>query len=110
MKNQKNADINRLSIASMIYFIRGRQVMLDFDLAALYDVTTSHLKRAVRRNIKRFPGDFMFEISKKEYDDLRCNNGISRWGGTRYMPYAFTEQGIAMLSGVLQIGFQRDEE
>ncbi len=75
--------------------------MLDRDLAELYGVETALLKRAVRRNRERFPNDFMFELSKSELDDLRCQFGTSRWGGTRYSPFAFTEQGVAMLSSVL---------
>ena len=75
--------------------------MLDFDLAELYGVETRTLKQAVRRNGKRFPDDFMFELEKDEYDTLRSQSVISRWGGTRYMPMAFTEQGVAMLSSVL---------
>ncbi len=76
--------------------------MLDFDLATLYGVETGALKRAVKRNLGRFPGDFMFVLSTQEVDNLRCQFGISRWGGTRYRPYAFTEQGVAMLSSVLR--------
>ena len=89
------------TIASKIYFIRGQKVMLDRDLAELYGVETAQLKRAVRRNITRFPDDFMFELSKTELDDLRCQFGTSRWGGTRYPPFAFSEQGVSMLSSVL---------
>jgi hypothetical protein len=76
--------------------------MLDFDLAELYETETKYLKRAVRANIKRFPADFMFELSKDEWETLRCNNCTSNdRGGTRYLPFAFTEQGVAMLSGIL---------
>ena len=79
--------------------------MLDKDLAELYNVTTSNLNKAVKRNIKRFPEDFMFQLTQAEFDDLRTNlifqNGTSSWGGTRKLPYAFTEQGLAMLSGLL---------
>jgi hypothetical protein len=89
-------------IQTKIYEIRGQRVMLDFDLAELYETETKYLKRAVRVNIKRFPADFMFELSKPEWDTLRCNISTSNSrGGTRYMPYAFTEQGVAMLSGVI---------
>lgn len=84
-----------------IYLVRSKKVMLDKDLAELYRVETSQLKRQVRRNIERFPEDFMYELTKEEFEDLRCQFGISRWGGTRYMPMAFTEQEIAMLSSVL---------
>ena len=79
--------------------------MLDRDLAELYQVTTSNLNKAVKRNIKRFPPDFMFQLTNEEFAVLRNNlifqNGTSNWGGTRKLPYAFTEQGLAMLSGLL---------
>jgi hypothetical protein len=88
-------------VMSKIYFIRGLKVMLDVDLAELYDVETKQLKRAVRRNSIRFPGDFMFELNKKELDNLRRQIGTSSWGGVRYTPMAFTEQGVAMLSSIL---------
>jgi hypothetical protein len=88
-------------IMNKIYFIRGFKVMLDFDLSELYLVETKQLKRQVRRNIERFPEDFMFEISKEEFENLRCQIGSSSWGGSRYLPMAFTEQGVAMLSSVL---------
>lgn len=90
-------------IQSKIYEIRGQKVMVDKDLAELYQVTTSNLNKAVQRNIKRFPIDFMFQLTKEEFDELNLifQNGTSRWGGTRKLPYAFTEQGLAMLSGVL---------
>jgi ribosomal protein S17E len=90
--------------ASKIYLIRDAKVMLDRDLAELYDVETKNLKRAVRRNIERFPNDFMFELSKKEMEDWRCQFGTSNGDkmGLRYKPMAFTEQGVAMLSSVLR--------
>ena len=88
-------------IQNKIYEIRGQRVMLDFDLAELYQTETKRLKEAVRRNIDRFPGDFMFELDKKEWNILRTQNASSRWGGTRYLPFAFTEQGVAMLASVL---------
>ena len=75
--------------------------MLDRDLAELYRVTTGNLNKAVKRNIKRFPDDFMFQLSKVEFENLKFQFGISSWGGTRALPYAFTEQGVAMLSGIL---------
>jgi phage regulator Rha-like protein len=75
--------------------------MLDMDLAEMYGVQTKQLKRAVRRNLKRFPPDFMFELSKMELENLRSQFGTSSWGGIRYSPMAFTEQGIAMLSSIL---------
>lgn len=92
-------------IRSKIYEIRGQKVMLDRDLAELYCVTTANLNKAVKRNIKRFPPDFMFQLNQSEFDELRSllifQNGTSSWGGTRKLPYAFTEQGLAMLSGLL---------
>jgi len=88
-------------IATKILLIRGKRVILDKDLAKLYEVDTSQLTRQVRRNINRFPEDFMFQLTKDEFQNLMCQIGISSWGGTRKLPYAFTEQGVAMLSGVL---------
>jgi hypothetical protein len=91
-------------ISSKIYFIRGVKVMLDRDLAVLYDVQTKALKQAVRRNIQRFPEDFMFELSKHEFADWRSQFVTSNSDkmGLRYSPMAFTEQGVAMLSSVLR--------
>jgi hypothetical protein len=88
-------------IQNKIYEIRGVKVMLDRDLAALYRVTTGNLNLSVRRNLKRFPNDFMFQLTKEEWENLILQNAISSWGGVRKMPYAFTEQGVAMLSGLL---------
>lgn len=88
-------------IQRKIYEIRGYKIMLDFDLAELYGVETRTLKQAVRRNIGRFPEDFMFEITQSEFKNLRSQFVTSSWGGLRYMPFAFTEQGVAMLSSVL---------
>jgi hypothetical protein len=87
-------------IQNKIFTIRNQSVMLDRDLAELYGVTTGNLNKAVKRNSDRFPDDFMFQISKEEFD-LIFQNGTSSWGGTRKMPYAFTELGVAMLSSVL---------
>ena len=89
------------AIVRKILFLRGEKVLLDRDLAELYGVETKQLKRAVRRNFKRFPKDFMFELTSEEVDNLRCHFGTSSWGGARYSPMAFTEQGVAMLSSVL---------
>lgn len=89
------------SIVSKILLVRSEKVLLDRDLAELYGVETKRLKRAVRRNINRFPKDFMFQLTEKEFDSLRSQFGTSSWGGTRYLPMAFTEQGVAMLSTVL---------
>ena len=89
-------------IQSKIYELRGQKVMLDFDLAEMYGTETKRLKETVKRNIRRFPSDFMFELSKEEYDCLRSQFATSnKRGGTRYMPFAFTEHGVAQLSSVL---------
>ena len=110
------------NLAQLVFFIRGEKVMLDADLARLYGVETSALNRAVKRNLDRFPGDFMFRFTKEDWENLRCQIGISSLprstaardilksqfvtssfhGGRRTLPYAFTEQGIAMLSSVLR--------
>ncbi|MBI3464662.1 MAG: ORF6N domain-containing protein, partial [Planctomycetes bacterium] len=90
-------------IERAILLIRGQKVLLDQALADLYGVDTKALVRAVRRNMDRFPSDFMFQLSKEEFDNLRYQFGTSSlWGGRRYPPYAFTEQGVAMLSSVLR--------
>lgn len=89
-------------IQNKIFEIRGCRVMLDFDLTELYQVPTKALKQAVKRNIQRFPDDFMFELTKEEWQELRSQIVTSSWGGTRYSPFAFTEQGVAMLSSVLR--------
>ena len=99
------------TIQNRIYEIRGRRVMLDFDLAELYQVETKRLKEQVKRNIERLTGDFMFELTPVEFENLRCQIGASSLrsqiatsnrGGIRYMPFAFTEQGVSMLSAVLR--------
>jgi hypothetical protein len=90
------------TIQSKIYEVRGQRIMFDFDLAELYGTETKYLKRTVRANTQRFPPDFMFELTHEEWDILRCNFSTSNQrGGTRYMPFAFTEQGVSMLSSVL---------
>lgn len=89
-------------IQSLIYTVRGYRVMLDSDLASLYEVETRVLNQAVKRNIERFPSHFMFQLSNEEYNNLISQNVISKWGGTRKLPYVFTEQGVAMLSSVLR--------
>lgn len=88
-------------IQNKIYEIRGQRVMLDRDLATLYSVTTGALNQAVKRNIRRFPDDFMFQLTNQEFENLKSQIVTSSWGGIRKMPYAFTEQGVAMLSGLL---------
>jgi hypothetical protein len=89
-------------IAQSIHVLRGQKVMLDFDLAVLYGVTTGNLNKAVKRNSERFPADFMFQLKIEEVGILKFQIGISSWGGRRALPYAFTEQGVAMFSSVLQ--------
>ena len=95
---------NLIQIQNLIYEIRGCKVMLDSDLAKLYGVETFNLNKAVKRNLSRFPKDFMFQLTKDEYNSLIFQSGISnsKRGGRRFMPYVFTEQGVAMLSSVLQ--------
>ena len=106
MKQKKKTHVTHLvpqdAIENKILFLRGEKVMLDNDLSRLYDVETKQLKRAVNRNIERFPDDFMFKLNKNEYHSLRCQNGtLKRGKHAKYLPYAFTEQGVAMLSSVL---------
>lgn len=100
-----NCDLKTMRIESLIRFIREKQVILDTDLAMLYGVETKRLKEQVKRNIDRFPDDFMFELTREELNGLRSRIATSNGrGGTRYLPYAFTEGGIAMLSSVLKSG------
>ncbi|MCF8407933.1 MAG: ORF6N domain-containing protein, partial [Crocinitomicaceae bacterium] len=88
-------------IKKSILEIRGKKVILDFELAKMYQTETKRLKESVRRNIRRFPPDFMFELTAEEWGNLRSQIATSSWGGQRYLPFAFTEQGVAMLSSVL---------
>jgi len=88
-------------IAAKILEIRGKKVMLDADLANLYGVEVKQLLRQLRRNIERFPADFTYQLTKQEVANLRCQFGASNWGGRRYLPYVFTQEGVAMLSSVL---------
>ena len=88
-------------IENKIFFLRGQKVMLDKDLAELYEVQTRRLNEQIRRNIKRFPEDFMFHLTREEFKILKSQFATSSWGGTRKLPLAFTEQGVAMLSSVL---------
>ena len=99
--------ISEHTIGEKIHTVRGVQVMLDSDLAALYQVETKQLNKAVNRNLQRFPEHFRFQLSQEEYDNLRYQNGTSnshkgKHGGRRYLPYVFTEQGVSMLSAVLR--------
>lgn len=99
----KDFGLTNAHITEFIHHIRGHRVILDSDLARLYDVEVKQLKRQVRRNLNRFPQDFMFTLTKDEYERLRCHIGTLKARGThaKYLPYAFTEQGVAMLSSVL---------
>ena len=99
MQNSALTETNESAIRQMIIEIRGVKVILDKDIAKLYGVTTGNLNKAVKRNIERFPPRFMFQLNEEEF--LLFQNGISSWGGTRTLPYAFTEQGVSMLSSVL---------
>ena len=101
VQDKKIENAIEMSIIQRIHEIRGMRVMLDFDLAKIYEVTTSNLNKAVQRNLERFPEDFMFQLTTDEFH-LIFQNGTSSWGGTRKLPFAFTEQGVAMLSGVLR--------
>jgi ORF6N domain len=95
-------DLELAKIARLVFFVRGEKVMLDADLARLYGVTTGNLNKAVKRNQRRFPGDFIFQLTEKETENLIFQSGRSKGrGGRRHRPYAFTEQGVAMLSSVL---------
>jgi len=98
----ETSEIASTEIQTRIYTIRGKQVMLDEDLAYLYDVETKRLNEQVKRNINRFPVEFMFQLAEADLDILRSQIATSRWGGRRNLPYAFTEQGVAMLSAVLR--------
>lgn len=103
IKQSPVADISEVTIKNLIYVIRGQQVMLDSDLAMLYQVETKVFNQAVKRNIERFPDNFRFQLTNEEYDSLRSQFVTSKGkGGRRYLPYVFTEQGIAMLSAVLR--------
>jgi hypothetical protein len=101
MKSNKTKAITNEAIITKIYLIRGQKVMIDADLAYLYQVETKRLKESVKRNLKRFPPDFMFKLTRKEFENLRSQIATSSWGGQRYLPMAFTEQGVAMLSSIL---------
>lgn len=101
MRTKNELSVPDTMVINKIYFIRGLKVMLDKDLAELYKVSTGRLNEQVKRNIKRFPPDFMFRLTKKEFENLISQIAISSWGGVRKLPLAFTEQGVAMLSGIL---------
>lgn len=103
-------DVSQANIQAKIYMVRGVQVMLDRDLAVFYQVETGQLNRQVKRNLRRFPEDFMFQLTKEEWESLKCQIGISktRGGDRRSLPYVFTEQGVSQLSGVLHNGLAEE--
>ena len=101
-KNSKSIAIPEALVTSKIYVVRNKKIMLDRDLAELYEVETKVFNQAVRRNIERFPEEFMFQLTTEEFEILRSQIVTSSWGGTRYLPFAFTEYGVAMLSSVLR--------
>jgi hypothetical protein len=100
-KAKKSVMVADEMIVTKIYLLRGQKVMLDEDLAALYQVPTGRLNEQVKRNIARFPADFMFQLTKQEFENLKSQNATSSWGGRRKLPSAFTEHGVLMLSSVL---------
>ena len=101
-KSSKSIAIPEVLVTSKIYVVRNKKIMLDRDLAELYEVETKVFNQAVRRNIERFPEEFMFQLTTEEFEILRSQIVTSSWGGTRYLPMAFTEYGVAMLSSVLR--------
>ena len=106
MTNEKKefeiAEINETMLQSKIYFVRNQKVMLDFELAEIYGYTTKRFNEQIKNNIERFDEDFRFKLTREEVENLRSKNSTSSWGGSRYLPYAFTEQGIYMLMTVLK--------
>jgi len=102
MAKHKSSAILPTSISQKIYFLRSQRVMLSTDLAKLYGVEVRALVQAVQRNVERFPSDFLFQLSEEEHKHLKSQTVISSWGGARRAPYAFTEQGVAMLSSILR--------
>jgi hypothetical protein len=101
-KRDQQIHIPETLVTSKIHIVRNKKIMLDRDLAELYDVETKVLNQAVRRNIERFPEEFMFQLTTEEFEILKSQIVTSSWGGTRYLPMAFTEYGVAMLSSVLR--------
>jgi hypothetical protein len=109
VENDSVIESESVEIKNLIYIIRDKQVMIDSDLAGLYQVETKNLNRAMKRNLNRFPENFCFQLTNEEYEHLKCQNGTSSvdgngYGGRRYVPYVYTEEGIAMLSAVLRSG------
>jgi len=105
METEENSIQLQIEVQKRIYVVRGVQVMVDRDLAELYGVDTSHLNRQVKRNADRFPLDFMFQLTREEFDSLRCQNVTANWSKVRYLPYVFTEEGVSTLSSVLKSSF-----
>lgn len=102
-ENKEIVIVDDKTIQEKIYFIRGQKVMLDADLAEIYGYETKNFNRQVKNNIEKFEGkDFMFQLTENEFENLRCKNFTSSWGGSRYLPNAFTEQGIYMIMTVLR--------
>ena len=102
-ENKEIVIVDDKTIQEKIYLIRGQKVMLDADLAEIYGYETKNFNRQVKNNIEKFEGeDFMFQLTENEFENLRCKNFTSSWGGSRYLPYAFTEQGVYMLMTVLR--------
>lgn len=101
MEKKNKIAVNESLVISKIYLVRGHKIMLDEDLAQMYGVETRRLNEQVKRNIDRFPKDFMFQLTTKEYENLKSQNATSNWGGRRKLPNAFTEHGVLMLSSVL---------
>ena len=101
MNKNKMIIVDEQSLRDKVYTIRNQQVMLDYELAEIYGYDTKNFNRQVKNNIERFEGeDFRFQLTKEEYENLRCKNFTSSWGGSRYHPYAFTESGVYMLSSL----------
>jgi hypothetical protein len=101
-KNNQLYSIPETQVTSKIYIVRNKKIMLDRDLAELYEVETRVLNQAVSRNMERFPGEFMFQLTQEEFEILKSQIVTSSWGGTRKIPFAFTEYGVAMLSSILR--------
>ncbi len=97
----KKLKIDESLVISKIYLLRGQKVMIDEDLAQMYGVQTRRLNEQVKRNLERFPGDFMFQLTEEEFENLKSQFATSSWGGRRKLPYVFTEHGVLMLSSVI---------
>lgn len=100
--SKEMSHIDRVLVENKIFIVRGQQIMIDSDLADLYQVSTGRLNEQVKRNIEKFPKDFMFQLTDTEWKNLKSQNAISSWGGRRINPFVFTEQGVASLSGIVK--------